>query len=408
MVIVGLIMGVCGYFYKEIFGIGYVAINSILRNGLSWQVVAVLLGLKFILVPLILNSGGFGGIFAPSLFMGACFGFLFGTAINYFFGLQLDVTAFILVGMGAVLGGINSIPIASILIIFEMTKDYSFILPLMLAVVASTMVMQISIKKSVHEKHLERQGYKLAQSKEVLLLRSILVQEVMQQDIALIPEETPLPKVLSELIDSKHNTFYTINHEGNIVGKITNSEIKPIITEYEHIREVLVARDIASKDIITVSESDDLDYVMKLFENKDSDEFPVVSNKNIIGIIRRQDVIAAYNRESFKYNVVEGFARELKSISVNKFTKVIEGYSIVEKSPPKEFIGRKITDIKLRNKYGLEILMIKRNDSPYKEDDAESSNYILPNPQYVIGADDILILFGADDKIKVTGEWENN
>jgi Trk K+ transport system NAD-binding subunit len=52
--------------------------------------------------------------------------------------------------------------------------------------------------------------------------------------------------------------------------------------------------------------------------------------------------------------------------------------------------------------------MIKRNDSPYKEDDAESSNYILPNPQYVIGADDILILFGADDKIKVTGEWENN
>jgi len=408
MTLVGLIMGVCGYFYKDIFGIGYVGINNILSNLLSWKTVLVLLALKIFLVPLILNSGGFGGVFAPSLFIGASLGYLYAVGLNYFFGFQFDTTAFILVSMGAVLGGINSIPISAILIIFEMTKDYSFILPLMLAVVASTMVMQISLKKSVHEKHLERQGYKLAQSKEVLLLRSIQVQEVMQKDIVLIPEETPLPKVLSALMESKYNTFYTTDQKGNIVGKITNSEIKPIITEYEHIREVLVARDIASKDVITVSETENLDYVMKLFENKDSDEFPVVNNYKIIGIIRRQDVIAAYNRESFKYNVVEGFARELKSISVNKFTKVIEGYSIVEKSPPKEFIGREIADIKLRNNYGLEILMIKRNNSPYTEDEIESNNYILPNPQYVIGADDILILFGADDKIKVTGEWENN
>ncbi|NMB82143.1 MAG: CBS domain-containing protein, partial [Ignavibacteria bacterium] len=209
-------------------------------------------------------------------------------------------------------------------------------------------------------------------------------------------------------MDSKHDTFYTIDKEGNIIGKITDSEIRPIITEYEHIREVLVARDIASKNITTVIENDDLDYVMKLFENKNSDEFPVINpdNGKIIGIVRREDVIAAYNRESFKYNVVEGFARELKSISTNKLTRVMDGYSIVEKKPPKNFIGKRISDIKLRNNFGLEILMIKRNNSPYNEDESDSGNFILPNPQYIIGKDDVLILFGADEKIALTENWE--
>jgi CIC family chloride channel protein len=405
MTAVGLLMGVCGYYYKEIFGIGYIGINNILANLLSWKTVLVLLALKLFLVPLILNSGGFGGVFAPSLFIGACLGYLYAVGLNYFFGFQFDTTAFILVSMGAVLGGINSIPISAILIIFEMTKDYSFILPLMLAVVASTMVMQISLKKSVHEKHLEKQGYRLAQSKEVLLLRTITVQQVMHKDIVLIPEDTPLPKVLSALIDSKHSTFYTVDKDGNIAGRITISDIRPIITEYEHIREVLVAKDISSKDIIIVSETDDLDYVMKLFENKDCDEFPVASNNKIIGIIRRQDVIAAYNRESIKYNVAEGFARELKTISINKLTSVIEGYSIAEKTPPRQFIGRKISEIKLRNKYGLEILMIKQKSTPFSGNEAEQANYILPDPQYIIGEDDILILFGTNEKIALTESW---
>lgn len=406
MTLVGLIMGICGYFYKEIFGIGYVGINNIIANLLSWKVVMVLLILKILLVPLILNSGGFGGVFAPSLFIGASLGYLYAFGLNYFFGFQFDATSFILVSMGAVLGGINSIPISSILIIFEMTRDYSFILPLMLTVVVSSIVMQISLKKSVHEKHLESQGYRISQSKEALLLKSIIVKQVMKKDIILIAEDTPLPKLFSLLIDSQYNTLYIVDKKEKIIGKITDSEIRPIITEYEHLREVLVASDIASKNITTVIETDDLDYVMKLFENKDSDEFPVVNkeDKKIVGIVRKEDVIAAYNRESFKYDVVEGFAKELKTVSSDKLSPVMKGYSIVERKPPHLFIGKKISDTKLRNNYGLEILMIKRGVKNYDEE-PEEGNLILPTPDYVINQDDLLILFGPNDKIELTKNW---
>jgi CIC family chloride channel protein len=408
MTLVGLIVGICGFFYKEIFGIGYNGINSILSNQLTWQVVAVSLALKLILVPLILNSGGFGGIFAPSLFMGACLGYLFAVAANYVFGYNLDATAFVLVGMGAVLGGINSIPISAILIIFEMTKDYSFILPLMLAVVSSTMLVQIIIKKSITEKHLEQQGYRIAQKGEASFLRSIKVEQVMKKDAVLISEETSLPKVLTRLMESDHSTFYTINKDGNLVGKITENEIRPIITEYEHIKEVLVARDIASPNITTIQETDDLDYIMKLFEIKEADEFPVVclsSSNKVIGTIRRQDVIAAYNRENLKNNPVEGFARELKTIDKTKLTKVIEGYSIIEHEPARDFVGKKISEIGLRAKLGLEILIIRKKVFAFNEDQS-ADQYLLPTPEYVIKKDDLLILFGANDKIKMVNNWK--
>ncbi len=407
MISVGLIVGVCGYFYKEIFGIGYSSINSILANVLSWQVVAVLLVIKFLLVPLILNSGGFGGVFAPSLFMGACFGFLFGTAVNFLFNLQLDVTAFILVGMGAVLGGINSIPISAILIIFEMTQDYTFILPLMLAVVASTMVVHGTLKKSVHEHHLEKQGYRVHQRKELSLLGSISAKQIMKTDFVLIPQEMSLSKVLNKMMESSKSSFYTIDGNEMLTGIITENEIRPIITEYEHIREMIVAGDIALKQITPIYESDDLDHVMKIFEHKDVDELPVVSidnNKKIIGTISRHDVIKAYNKENLKQNLVEGFARDLKNIDLIKESKVMEGFSIIEKKPAREFVGITIAQTALRNKYGLEILMIKKDESPYSEN-SNKQQYIIPTPDYVIKEDDLLVLLGADEKISATSNW---
>ena len=408
MLIVGLIVGVSGYFYKDIFGIGYDGINHILASSLAWQTVLILLVLKFVLVPLTLNSGGFGGLFAPALFIGACMGFLYSHALYYLWGVQMNPTVVILVSMGAVLGGINSIPISAILIIFEMTKDYSFILPLMLAVVISTTLVQFFLKGSIHTQHLEEQGYRISHGRESSILRAIAAEDVMIKDVVLIPEETALPTLISQLMESPHSTFYTINKQNKLVGTITESELRPIITEYEHIREVLVARDIASPEVVTVRETDDLDYVMKLFETRNSDEFPVVAMNNpdqVIGTIRRQDVISAYNRESLKLNLADGFARELRTIDKTMTSRVAEGYSIVERKVKREFVGKTLAQLRLRNTYGVEVLMIRHAASPFETENAKSG-LVHPDPNYVIQSEDTFVLFGGDDKIALTTSWE--
>ncbi len=217
---VGLIVGVCGFFFKDILGIGYPAINKILASSITWEMAAILLVLKFLLVPLILNSGGFGGVFAPSLFIGAGFGYLYALAVSYFWGIDIDTTTYVLVGMGAMLGGINSIPISSILIIFEMTKDYTFILPLMLAVVLSTTIVQLVMKGAEHVKHLEKEGYHISSGRDQNILRNILVRDAMKDDVNTVSETSPLSKLISKLLESPHSTVYTTNQNGELTVSI--------------------------------------------------------------------------------------------------------------------------------------------------------------------------------------------
>ena len=408
MVIVGLLMGISGYFFNGIFGIGYEAINNILAGKEIWDIVLILVVLKFILVPLILYSGGFGGLFAPTLFIGAGVGYLFAFVLNYFWGVQLDTSAYVLVGMGAMLGGVNTIPITAILVIFEMTQNYTFILPLMLAVIISTTIVQIFLKgSSIHVKHLEREGYKISSGRDTNILRSIFVADVMKNDILLIPENTSISKLISMLLESPHSTFYTVNKEGNLVGTITENELRPIITVYEEIRDTLVASDIAKPGVVTVFKSDNLDHIFNLFGTNNVDRFPVVTHSDPlkpIGTIWRQDVITAYNRESLKHNLTDGLANEIKSIQRNQISKVAEGYSIVETAAPSNFVGKSLAELRLRNKYGLEVLMNKKNNTLFDEE--QKQQVVVPDPNYTIQTDDILVLFGSDENIAKTENWK--
>lgn len=407
MTFIGLLVGICGYFYHDIFGIGYIAINKMIMNELTWQIVAILLIMKFILVPLTLYSGGFGGLFAPSLFIGASFGFIFATSINLIWGIQTDTTSYVLVSMGAVLGGINSIPISAILIIFEMTRDYTFILPLMLAVVTSTTIVQLILKGSIHEKQLERQGFFISRGRESSILRSIAVKDIVRKDIILVSENMQLPELAGKYIESKHGSFYTVDQNQNLMGAISERELRPIITEYNTLQKMLVASDIARNEIVVVKDNEDLDNVLKLFGKMNVNEFPVVSSKNpkkIIGTVWHQDVVAAYNRESLKQNLTEGFIRELRTLKVSPVTKISEGYSISEHNAPKSFMGKSLTQLQLRKNYGLEVIMIRSTKSPFLEN-GDDSEVRMPDPNYLIKKDDLLVFFGSNENIKQIKDW---
>lgn len=408
MTFIGLAVGVCGYFYEDLFGIGYGGINNILSGSLTWNIVAIIFILKFLLVPLILNSGGFGGIFAPSLFMGAGFGFLYSSALNHFFGLNLDVTAFVLVSMGAILGGINSIPISAILIIFEMTKDYTFILPLMIAVVISTMIVQIVLKRTVHERHLEKQGYRIAPQNDASVLKTINVSAALRKDVVLIPEELPLPQLIERLLESNHKTFYTVDKMGNLRGTITENELLPMITEYDNVRALFVARDIASSKVTTVTDIDSLDQVMKLFERKEADEFPVVDSESnsIIGSIQRHDVIAIFNKESLRQDVAEGLSHELEKIKTQKQFKLFDNFLIAEKTVPSAFVGKSLRELNLRSNFSVQIIMIRQQSSIFNDEDNDQ-NLIIPEATYTLQNDDALIIFGLEKDVLHTKVWYN-
>lgn len=407
MSVVGLLVGVSGYFYQDIFGIGYSGINRILNTSLTWQIVIILFGLKFLLVPLILNSGGYGGTFAPALFMGASIGFIFSSVINSFFGLNTDPTTYILVGMGASLAGINSIPITAILMIFEMSRDYSIMLPLMLSVIVSSTIVQIAIKGTIHQKLLERQGFNLLNGRETNVLKSIYVDEIMQTDAVILHKNTSLSLVVAKLMETPNHKIYTVDDNGNLAGAITETEIRPLITEFESLKNSLIASDIARTKINKIKSDKDLDFALKLLTKQDVDELPVVNPNNeyqVIGTISRNDILSAYNRESIKHNLAEGLSKEINTLDQAHISKIAAGYSIIEKKPAKEFIGKNLLELRFRNKFGLEILMIKRSDKIFGETNSENK-LVMPGPDYIIEESDILVLFGTNEKIEKIKDW---
>ncbi len=398
MTAVGLLLGITGYFYPDVLGIGYEAINKILASGYPLKIVIILTIAKFVFVPLILSSGGFGGIFAPSLFIGGGAGFIFATVMNSVFGLNLDLTTYILVSMGAVLGGINFIPIASILIIFEMTRDYSIIIPLMLAVIVSTIIVQLIVKESVHLKHLEKSGLSVSGGRRLDILRSIPVREIMRKSFILIKENTTLPQLVKKYIESENKTIYVIDNNEKVIGLISETEIRPIITEYETVKELFVAADIANRRFPILRADDNLEYAMQIFSKSDYEELPVIDDDTgeLIGTVSRQDVINAYTKESFKQNLAEGLAVELKTLDYSRWSKIAEGYSIFEMKVPSLFIGKTLPELKLRNKYGVEVLMIKKRRGIIEDDE----RIIFPDQNYRFEENDIVVLFGSDENLK--------
>lgn len=402
MVFVGLLVGVSGFFFKDIFGIGYSGINNILAGKHIWKVVIILFILKFLLVPLVINSGGFGGMFAPSLFMGACLGFLFSFFANTALGLELDQTTYILVGMGAMLGGINTIPITAILIIFEMTQEYSFILPLMLAVIVSTTFSRIIRKSSMHVQHLEEQGYQISEGRETNTLKSILIKDVNLNPLITVHENTKLIELIEKMIKNPGNTYYTINNENKITGVITETELRPIMTEYENVKDFLVANDIANPQVTFAKPDDDLDFILRLFSKLNVDSIPVVSNdddQKILGAINRQEVLSIYNQESLKLNLSEGISDELKTISQSGTSTVASGFSIAEIFVSADLIGKSLSELRIRSIYGLEVLMIKHQLELFNES-KEKELIISADPDYKLKLGDKLVVFGKDENIE--------
>ena len=402
MIIVGLIMGISGYYYKNIFGIGYSGINNIIAGTVLWKVVLVLFALKFLLVPLIINSGGFGGMFAPSLFMGACIGFLFVTGTNYFLGMNLDTTTYILVGMGTMLGGINTIPITAILMIFEMTQEYSFMLPLMLAVIVSTIISRLVQKKSFHLRHLEEQGYQVNEGRERNILKSILIRDLELKPLNSIKETTRLPDLINKLIKGPGSSLYVINDENRITGVITEVELKNIMTEYENVKDFIVATDIANPNLVFLAPEDNLDYVLRLFSKVNADSLPVINDDDenkILGAVSRSEILEIYNLETLKANLAEGLSEDIKSIREIGTSSVATGYSITEKIVLPEMIGKSLRELKIRSIFGLEVLMIKHSNELFDDTEIEET-IISAEPDYKLKVGDKLVIFGKDENIK--------
>ncbi len=294
----GVIIGVIGFQFPEVLGIGYNTIEAIFKQEFLLNSLLIIIVVKIFATSITLGSGHSGGIFAPSLLLGAALGDAVGIFINYLFPeLGIDPITYAIVGMGAVLAGTIQAPLTAMFIIFEMIQDYHIALPLMISVVFSTILFSyFNNGNSIFNIKLLRRGVNLKAGKDINIMKRITVNEVMTTSVTICRDFEKVGKVIKVMHDTKHNGFPVLNANNNLVGIITLQDIRE--APVEGIMEESVSK-LMTKKLIYAYNDETLEDVFHKLGKYDLGHIPVVSKENpdeLVGIITRSDVIKAYDQ----------------------------------------------------------------------------------------------------------------
>ncbi|MFQ5849709.1 MAG: chloride channel protein [Candidatus Binatia bacterium] len=293
----GLGVGIIGLFTPQVFGVGYGTIGRALHGELITEVMLGLLMTKLLATSLTLGSGGSGGIFAPSLVMGAVLGGSFGNLVHEWMPtITAPPGAYALVGMAAVFAGAARAPITAVLILFEMTQDYRIILPLMLATVVSTLLSGRLHRESIYTLKLIRRGVDIGQRRQQNLMRSIRVDAAMTpfSQLLTVRPDTSF-EALAKLFQTTHSHgFAVVNEKDEIYGIVSVSDLERALKRSKATGTV---RDIYTTRLITAFPEEPLEEVIQRIGVQDVSRIPVVDRVNprrLLGMVHRADVIRAY------------------------------------------------------------------------------------------------------------------
>ena len=295
----GLIVGMISIFMPQILGNGYDVMEQALTGQMFWGLAFLLVFMKIMCTSITLGSGGMGGIFAPSLFIGAMLGTAFGSSIHFIFPtLSASAGTYSVVGMGAVAGAVMQAPLTNILMLFELTNDYTLILPIMATCIAASYTYQRFTKQSIYVQYLLNKGINIRHGREASIMNSIKVQDVMSTDITTIAQEMPFRKILETISYSKNFYFPVIDNKGDMTGILSFSDIREVIFE-EQLGDLLVAGELANTKVYSLTPQQNLNEAMEIFSKLDVDQLPVVRSEDklkVIGMLTRGDMMASYNR----------------------------------------------------------------------------------------------------------------
>lgn len=286
----GIVVGALAVFHPEVCGNGYSAVDTILAGHWTWEIVLVILLSKVLATAATFGSGAVGGVFTPTLFVGASLGYLFGVATAQLPSLAINPSAFALVGMGAFLAATTHAPIMAIIMIFELTLDYQIILPLMLACVIGYYTSVSLEKRSIYSEALKRKGAGDYRHQ----LAELHVRDLMKPNPLTVAPTARFAEIAQKFVANKFNYLY-VTEAGRFVGAISLHDIKNYLNAPE-LAELVIAGDIVREDFPVIQPSATLNEALDRFARHLGERLPVVSNhglQQLVGSLAKTDVILA-------------------------------------------------------------------------------------------------------------------
>ncbi len=293
----GLMVGLIGIFVPDAISMGYGALQKAIMGELAIKTLLLIAFLKVFATAFTISSGGSAGVFGPSMVIGGILGGAIGLIMHSISPiLASQPGSFVLVGMVGFFSAAANTPFSTIVMVTEMTGNYHLIVPSIWVAGIGYLVAQ---HWTIYEKQVKNRRFSLAHyyeyAKEVL--EDIYIKDIMQKKFTSITQDTTLKRIYSILSSSKDDDLLVVDIHGMLKGIISIKTLTNLLGHSE-IENIIIAKDIATENIITTTIDDNIHNLLHKIGFKDINVMPVVDKNNtnhVIGIVRRKDIINAYN-----------------------------------------------------------------------------------------------------------------
>ncbi len=401
----GALIGTLAIWFPEVWGNGYESVVEILQHsgprfGIDdWAPLAAMLlvlGLvKAFGTALTVGSGGSGGVFTPTLFLGAGLGGAFGVVVHHFAPHETgSYGGYALVGMGCLVAGTTRAPIMAILVIYEMTRKYEIVVPLMLGCITASLVAQLIYPESIYTAKLRARGVKQPVGLEESVLVTTRVADVMRADpITWVDRAMTYAEIIPLATAMRASVVYVCGPAKKLLGAVQIHDLIELAA-MQDLGPGIIAADLMTP-ASAVKRDERLSDVFDLFEQAAFDELPVIDGKGALtGVVTRRDVMAALHLEVLKrQNLRAKFVHKEDAARGTDYVELPKGVELARVPVHPDHVGRTLGSCQVRVRHHLTVVSVIRRD----EDGRELR--ILPDGKFRMEAGDHLIVLGAEEAI---------
>jgi CIC family chloride channel protein len=316
LLVAGGILGVIILIFPPLYGEGYEVVNQELRGefhhlfensffegwhqsfGLLVVYMLLIIGVKVVATTLTFSAGGIGGIFAPTLFIGANAGLLFGLVLNQL-GIEVSVSNMVLVGMAGMIAGVVHAPLTAIFLIAEITGGYELFLPLMLAATIAYGTTRYFVKNSVYTVQLAKRGELMTHHKDRNILLMMKVSELIETNFKTVRSDETLRDLVQVITKSSRNIYPVVDEQNYLKGIVKLDDIRHIMFNQDMYDNTLVS-DLMHTPEWTIESTDQMEEVARQFSESGRYNLPVLRDGKYLGFVSRARVFSSY-REMLKH-----------------------------------------------------------------------------------------------------------
>jgi chloride channel protein, CIC family len=393
----GAILGIFALYLPQVLGVGYETMDIVLSGNIGFFLAVGLVFAKLFATSLSMGFGASGGVFAPSLFIGSMLGGALGTLFHTMFPeITANSGAYALVGMAAMVAATTHAPITAVLIIFEMTTEYSVILPLMISSIIAMIISSYLLNDAnIYTIKLLRRGIDIFGGKDINILDKISVSSLKNTLFETVSETLLLADLLNIISASQGTNYYVKNEDDQLTGIITHSSMRRYLNHHEDIPDDAQASDMMNRNFTVIYDETPIHEVLRLMIQMDLEALPVVDTNNYMnGEVERSSIMSQYQESLIQVESAKVIAKSIKFLKKQYHEKleVLPGFNIARINTPSQFVNQTLKSLNARQVYGVDILLIRRNLDGKEFD-------VIPKPNDKLLLSDQLLVFGERKKV---------